>query len=95
MYFDPISCGQRIKELRRLSGLTQEQLADSLHTSADHFGKIELGKRRCSLDLLIEIAEFFDVSMDYLILGKSRPNSIAKKRLWGIIGELTLIEREL
>lgn len=95
MYFDSIACGLRIRALRQLHGMTQEQFADRLHVSPDHLGKVEIGKRRCSLDLLIEIAEEFHISLDYLLLGRERPNMAAKEKIHSIIGALVVLEREL
>lgn len=71
-YYDPVETGKRIRHLRKARGMTQEQLGEKLHISTVHLKKIETGGRRCSLDILIEIASFFDTSLDYLALGKIR-----------------------
>lgn len=70
MRFDPREFGQRIKVLRKGQRLTQEQLADVLNITTDHLGKIELGKRGISIDLLFEMAEVLDVSLDFLVTGR-------------------------
>ena len=70
MYYDPVECGMRISELRMELGKTQQQLADKLNISLDHYRALENGRRGGSLDLLIELAITFDVSLDYLILGR-------------------------
>ena len=51
--------------------ITQDQLATELNISTDHLGKIELGKRGASIDLLIDISETLGVPLDYLIKGNS------------------------
>ncbi|KPU45806.1 HTH-type transcriptional regulator Xre [Oxobacter pfennigii] len=61
--------GSRIRELRLKKGLTQKELADSLGTAQSTIAMVESGKREVSFDLLIEIAGFFGVSTDYLLLG--------------------------
>jgi len=95
MSFDAVACGQRVRSLRQLHGMTQEQLAGRLHVSIDHLGKVEISKRRCSLDLLIEIAEEFHVSMDYLLLGREKNNMAAKEKIHSIIGALVVLEQEI
>ena len=70
MYYDPVECGMRIAKLRMELGKTQQQLAEKLNISLDHYRALENGRRGGSLDLLIELAITFDVSLDYLILGR-------------------------
>lgn len=69
MHFQQAEFGYRVKLLRKERGMTQEQLAARLNISADHLGKIELGKRGISLDLLLDISEVLDISLDYLLKG--------------------------
>lgn len=57
--------GECVKALRK--SLTQEELANKIHISVDTIRKIEQGKKGMSIDLLIEIADYFDVSTDYLL----------------------------
>ena len=70
MRFDVEACGARIKELRKKNGLTQEKLAAALNITDSHLRRLENGSRAGSIDLLIDIAAYFEVSMDYLLLGK-------------------------
>ena len=70
MYYDPMECGMRISKLRLECGKTQQQMADKLNISLDHYRALENGRRGGSLDLLIELAITFDISLDYLILGR-------------------------
>ena len=79
MYYSTVETGKRIQQLRKASGLTQEQVAEKLNISVVHLAKIENGKRGCSLDILIDIAAFFDASLDYLVLGKARENELRKQ----------------
>ena len=81
MYFDPKSSGARIKKLRTAHGLTQEQLSQHLNISDSHLRKMESGVSGGSIDLLVEIAEYFDVSLDYLVLGKTLSEEIMRKRI--------------
>ena len=69
MYYDQKESGKRIATLRKEKGMTQEQLAEKLNISYSMMAKIEIGNKGISIDLLIELAVFFDVSMEYIILG--------------------------
>lgn len=79
MYYDITEIGRRIQRLRRAKGLTQERLAEELNISVVHLAKIENGKRGCSLDILVDIAVFFDASLDYLVLGKVRGDDLREQ----------------
>ena len=69
MYYDQKESGKRIAALRKQKGMTQEQLAEKLNISYSMMAKIEIGNKGISIDLLIELIVFFDVSMEYIILG--------------------------
>ena len=71
MRFDPVECGKRIKSLREEKGLTQMELSEQLNITLNHLKAIEHARRACSIDLLVELHLFFEVSLDYLILGKT------------------------
>lgn len=60
----------RIKELRKQNGMTQASLAKVLKVSDRTVGFYETGGRDPDTDTLIKLADFFDVSVDYL-LGRS------------------------
>lgn len=50
--------------------MTQEQLAEALGlASKQHISRMERGKSGCSIDLIAEIAQVLEISLDYLILG--------------------------
>ena len=68
MYYDQKESGKRIAALRKEKGMTQEQLAEKLNISYSMMAKIEIGNKGISIDLLIEVTVFFDVSMEYIIL---------------------------
>jgi transcriptional regulator with XRE-family HTH domain len=58
---------ERIKSLRKKNKITQKKMADFLDVDEVTFQRYEYGIRRPSLDLLVALADYFDVSMDYLI----------------------------
>ena len=75
-------------------GLTQEQLAERLNVSTVHLAKIETGKRGCSLDILIDFATFFNVSLDYLVLGKVSDSEV-RVRLDAAIRTLEALREDM
>jgi transcriptional regulator with XRE-family HTH domain len=62
--------GKRIRELRKAMSLTQEQVATRIFVSDNHISKIETGNSSISLNVFINIAKTFDVSLDYLMFGE-------------------------
>lgn len=70
MNYDMKRSGARIRQLRIQNGYTQEKLADALNIDQSYYGRIETGKKGCSVDLFIQLSAIFGVSLDYLILGR-------------------------
>ena len=64
---------ERIKNLRTGSNLTQKQLAEILSVTPEMIQRIEYGTRRPVLDKLIILADYFDVSLDYLVGRSDNP----------------------
>jgi transcriptional regulator with XRE-family HTH domain len=58
---------ERIKQLRINGGLTQKQLAETIKVSTVTIQRFEYGTVRPSLDTLVLLADFFAVSLDYLV----------------------------
>ena len=71
MRFDSIEFGTRVRNLRENANYTKKQLADLLHISTEHIKSIESGRRKCSLNLMIELASLFEVSLVCLSIKKS------------------------
>lgn len=47
-------------------------MSSTLNISIDHLNRIELGKRGVSIDLLLDMAELLDVTVDFLVRGTDR-----------------------
>ncbi|MCH5279403.1 MAG: helix-turn-helix domain-containing protein [Christensenellaceae bacterium] len=60
---------KRLRELRRTRGMTQEQLAAKLGVTVQAVSKWETGASYPDIELVPEIAKYFDVSVDYLLRG--------------------------
>ncbi len=61
MYF------KRIKDLRIDNDLYQKQIANLLKITRQQYGLYESGKRDIPVDLLIKLADFYNVSIDYML----------------------------
>ncbi|MGX4598934.1 helix-turn-helix domain-containing protein [Faecalimicrobium sp. JNUCC 81] len=59
--------GDRLKLLRKNSGHTQKELGEKLNVSGRVIGYYESNDRFPDKDTLTSIADFFDVSLDYLL----------------------------
>lgn len=95
MSFDTTACGKRVRQLRRLHNLTQLTLCEKLSISEPYLRKIESGERSASIDLYIEIAEFFHVSLDYLILGEEQSPGVLKSKIRVVIELLLEIDHSI
>lgn len=58
--------GNKIKELREKKGLTQKELAEEIGVAQSTIAMIESGKNKGSIETLAKIANYFNVSIDYL-----------------------------
>ena len=62
--------GNKINQLRKLSGMTQEQLAEKLNVSRQTISKWENTESLPTIFLLIECAKIFNVSISELYYGR-------------------------
>ena len=58
---------QRIRDLREDRDLKQRQLAEFLNCSQQVYSNYELGQRDIPTDVLIQLADFYNVSTDYIL----------------------------
>ncbi len=58
---------ERLRELRESVVMTQKQLGKAAGISERTVSYLESGKRECCFDVLIKLADCFDVSVDYLL----------------------------
>ena len=57
----------RIRDLREDKDITQKQMALALHCSQQVYSNYELGQRDIPTDILIKLARFHGVSVDYIL----------------------------
>ena len=65
-----------LKRLRKAKGITQTQFATEFNISAGTIAMWETGKRMPDTEMLRRIAQFFNVSIDYLLDNEKSPSSI-------------------
>ena len=62
--------GQRVKELRTEQQMTQQTLSEAISICTDnHISKLETGNTNLSMNLLISLSKYFNVSTDYILFG--------------------------
>lgn len=64
--------GTRIKKARNDRGITQTKICNDLNISLYHFSKIENANVSASLETLVEISNYLDISLEYLLSGTSK-----------------------
>ena len=59
--------GERLKALRKSRNLTLQQVGDVVSSTKSTIGNLEHGRKKPSIDIVIALADFFEVSTDYLL----------------------------
>ncbi len=57
----------RLRELRKGRGMTQQKLASELNLTQKRISHYEIGDHEPDFASLIKLADYFDVSVDYLL----------------------------
>ena len=73
---DQIKIGAFLKELRKEKNLTQEQLAEKLNVSSRTVSRWETGSNMPDIGMLVEIADFYDVSIPEIICGERKSENM-------------------
>lgn len=58
---------KRIRELRKKRGLSQDRLANEMSINIKTLRRYEVGENNPRVAILIELADYFHVSIDYLV----------------------------
>lgn len=73
--------GERIKKLREDKGLTQADVCSAINISQSTLANYETNFRTPKLDVLLELANFYKVSLDYLLGRTDNPFPINEKKI--------------
>lgn len=71
--------GQRLKSLRRKKNLTQEGLASEFYINKTSISRYENNTQFPEMELLIQLADYFEVSIDYLLGRTDEPSLLSEK----------------
>lgn len=79
-----MSLGNKLRELRISMGINQKEIAKMLNIDRSTYGKYETGDSSPDYDKLTKLADYFNVTIDYLLgrsdrktTNKQKPNTIA------------------
>ena len=71
--------GNFLKNLRKEKGITQEMLAEKLNVSGRTVSRWETGNNMPDISLLIELAEFYDISIPEIVNGERKNEKMNKE----------------
>ncbi len=63
---------QRLQELRKKAGYSQEQVAELLGLSRQAVSKWESGQGKPDIDNIVKLTEVYHVSADYILFGREK-----------------------
>lgn len=66
----------RIRDLREDHDLSQQAVADAIGITQRKYSYIETGTQQLTAEVLIKLADFYQVSIDYLLCQTNRPERI-------------------
>lgn len=66
--------GKRLRRLREEKGITQSKLSEEFRCKRESISHYEKGKQLLNIDRLLDYVRFFNVSTDYILLGKEPQN---------------------
>lgn len=92
---------ERLKAIRRVLNLKQNDLIKQTGVNQSFYSDIENGKRTPSFDFIVRIAEVFNISLDYLILGEGvmflkdkETNDKIKEQYYALIDKISKMNLE-
>lgn len=69
----------RLKELRKAKGMTQNEVAKVIGYSSLSYARYEKGEREPDINTLCKLADYFEVSVDYLISRTVQENFLGRE----------------
>lgn len=71
--FEKTLFGSRLRELRQIHKISVQQLADTFEIHKGTVSNLELGKKSPSIEIAVALADYFNVSLDYLVGRSNKP----------------------
>ena len=72
----------RLKEIREDRDISQKEIAKLLHTTQQQYSKYEIGIRVIPLEKLCILADYYNVSLDYLVCRTDERKMYPKSKLY-------------
>lgn len=95
-YEDYEKIGKRIKQYRTERGISQEELSEIININYRHISNIETGRRYPSLEIIVAIANAFEISADDLLVDTlNRSSSSVGKELHAILQDCNPYQKEM
>jgi transcriptional regulator with XRE-family HTH domain len=88
-------CGDRIALMREKRGLTQEELSSKLGISRASLSHYEKNRREPDYDTLNKIADFFHITLDYLVGRTEEPHRILDLEVRDFVDHLELSDDKI
>lgn len=82
--YDGILIGQSIRDMRTKKGMTIEQLSDAVDKSVSHIHQMELGSRKMSIDLLLDLVAVLDTDANSILGIETKESEEDKESKTGI-----------
>lgn len=86
--------GNRLRELRKQKGLTLQEVSEQLGMSKSNLSELETGEHGCTNSTLQILAQFYNVSTDYLNGIVDNPKAV-KVKVFDADGTITECQQEL
>lgn len=80
-----MECYKRLRDLREDADLTQKAVGALLNTTQQQYAKYELGVQEIPTRHLVTLADYYDVSIDYIV-GRADWTDVQAYRLWNAKG---------
>ena len=75
-----------LKKIRKQQNLNQQKVAIDLNISREALSHYETGKREPTLALLVQMSQYFNVSINYLITGEEFKKKWPTSKFWLLVG---------
>lgn len=76
--------GKRIQSRRKELRIKQADMAEALDISNNHISSIENGRQKPSLEVLLKICDFLQVTPDYILLGNMHADDVPQDIMDGL-----------